>query len=42
MLAMLMCSIFTFLALGWMLHINAKDRRLLENELEADRVYVEL
>lgn len=39
MLAMLMCSILTLLALGWMLRVNAKDRRILEKELEEDRVY---
>ena len=39
MFAMLLCSILTLLALGWMLHVNARDRRILEKELEADRVY---
>lgn len=39
MFAMLMCSILTLLALGWVLRANAKDRKRLEKELEEDRVY---
>lgn len=38
MLAMLMCSLLTLLALGWVLRTNAKDRKLLEKELEEERV----
>lgn len=34
-----MCFSITLLALGWVLHVNAQDRKLLEKELEADRVY---
>ncbi|WP_313706165.1 hypothetical protein [Massilia sp.] len=39
MLAMLMCFLITLLALGWVLRVNAKDRKRLEKELAADRVY---
>jgi hypothetical protein len=39
MLAMLMCFLITLLALGWVLHVNANDRKRLEKELQADRVY---
>jgi len=34
MIAPLACAVLTLLLLGWMLCMNAKDRKMLEKELE--------
>jgi hypothetical protein len=34
MIAPLACAVLTLLLLGWMLCINAKDRQILEKQLE--------
>ena len=34
MIAPLACAVLTLLLLGWMLCINAKDRKILEKQLE--------
>jgi len=34
MIAPLICSIVTLLLLGWMLCMNAKDRKILEKQLD--------
>ena len=36
MLAVALLSAFVLLAIGWMLHVNAQDRKTLEKELERD------
>ena len=36
MITMMMCSILTLLALGWVLCINSNDRKIFERELEED------
>ena len=36
MITMMMCSILTLLALGWVLCINSNDRKMFERELEED------
>jgi len=36
MLALALLSALVLLAIGWMLHVNAQDRKVLEKELERD------
>ena len=34
MIAPLACAVLTLLLLGWMLRMNAKDRKILEKQLD--------
>jgi len=36
MLALALLSALVLLAIGWMLHVNAQDRKVLEKQLERD------
>ena len=34
MITLMICLILTILVLGWVLHTNARDRKIFEQELE--------